>query len=146
MSDTAHRAGGESIGSQWAAARAAEVRLQCLLTHRRRLRSRGLSTLTDQIAAARRTWQELMGLMIERQRVESCCWRDRQAEETQMELTMGSLSKSLSKAKAKTEKLRLVAYSQLAPSQYWRVIEEIRIQTAVTRKGSLAWSFRNVKY
>ena len=100
MNVTAMKAGGREVVERWAVAMSEESRVQAQLTYYGRLGSRGLIALSDQQAAARGTWQRLLGLQATREQVWSRCWRDREAERAQGDLTERFLREGLLKARA----------------------------------------------
>ena len=145
MSVTAERAGSREAVKWWAVAKDHETRMQALVAHRGRLGFRGLIALSDQQAAARRTWQGLVGLQATRQHVWSRCWRDKEAERTQRDLTDNSLRRSLATARAETRKCRELAFSRLTQSQYWQARLELEETSKETRGQERVQSLKRIE-
>ena len=117
------------------------TKLKCLLNHMEAVQRKGLIALSDQQAAARRTWQEVNSpeaptsarrLMDKEARI--ICWRDRQAEQGQAQLTLTSLRKALSRAKLEVEETRIQALHNLAGGQFSEVERKIRVLSVRMRR------------
>ena len=145
MSYTAVIAGCEEVGERWAAACMAEIGVRVLIQHRDRLRSRGLITLSDQQAAAKRTWQELLTKEEVSDQAWSKCWRDRSAEIVQSKLTDETLKRNLSSLQMKVNKWKSEAFSVLSLQRYRDIEDHIRITTQSARVKDKIQSLRRVK-
>ena len=113
-------AGREECVKQWVVAAGCYTKVKCLLNHMESLQRRGLVALSDQLAAARRTWQvNSPGVLPASRRLMETearviCWRDQKAEEGQRQFKLTSLRKALSRAKLEVENVRLQALHNLA--------------------------------
>ena len=145
MDDTANTAGGREAVRWWTEAMDRETRVQAQLIHIGRLGSKGLIALSDQQAAALRTWQRLMGLQATREQVWSRCWRDREAERIQRDLSERSLRESLTSAKAETVVCMELAFSRLTESQFCQARTVIEENNRKAREQERAQSLRRIE-
>ena len=104
----------------WTAAEDSLVKIRSLLTHAERVRKLSLVALSDEQAAARRKWQELISpgatpsvrRQLER-KGNVDCWRSKAAENSQRVLTLQSLMRGLVKARREVEVARMEARLRL---------------------------------
>ena len=134
-------AGREEWVKQWVVAAGCYTKVKCLLNHMESLQRRGLVALSDQLAAARRTWQEVnsSGVLPEsRKSMETearvKCWRDKKAEQGQMQLTLRSLRKALDNTRKEVDNRRLQALHNLARRRFCEVESRLRVLSGRMRR------------
>ena len=130
---------------RWAAACVAEGGVRMLVKHRDKLWSRGLITLSDQQAAAKRTWQELLVKETVRDQACSKCWRDKNAEIVQSKLTDETLKRNLTSLQMKAERWREEAFSVLTLQQYRELEDHIRLTMKSARLKVKTQSLKRIK-
>ena len=102
---------------KWTTAVESQALMRGLLTHMEKLARLGLVALSDEEAAARRIWQEVLSPGAKTPSLRQVdgfrnvkCWRDKEAETQQRDLTIRSLQRSLAVEEKEAENARLEAY------------------------------------
>ena len=96
---------GRTESKEWTACSVLEARLGMLVQHQEKLVRLGLLTNLDEVAAARRSWQRLMGptgvnfFKIEQDRYGKKCWKHLLSGRDQALLSLRALKEGLVKAK-----------------------------------------------
>ena len=134
---------------EWVAARKCLQKTESLLGHMEKVQLAGLASLSDEQAAARRQWMEIVSLESKRRLIEKrgseICWRNREAEQGQRSLTIQSLKRSLVKMRERVETATRVARTKLSEEQFWSERRKLKEETQRLRRKEQCRSRQKLK-